>query len=594
MFNLVPSVNSSSITIEPSQSNQYDQMNTFTKQPSCIVIGCKNGEGKTNSNIKYYQVPSIHQNARQWYINTLREDLYESLQNSASINQPSHFVCIEHFDEESFVNGQMLNEFGNYEQMMHMKLKEDAVPSLFEIEVFQKMISHTEQLNQQQQSIMVLQQQTQNDDSNISNKNIESTSTSVDFQNESEQSKQPAAISNASSKRSRMDPDLRASLMQRVPKALKRTTVQASQIEPLRSAANSVLSKPLPKAVKHTMPRSVLQPTTNSQMTPSMGSSILNEIMKMPLDDQTKTSGTSTKAHKAVKHTSNLSINSNTAYLKELLPPPIMQSTKRVPMNSVPNKAVKRTSGSGYIQHSANSGSNNNQLTQLSLNNLNNLESFSNSNKSGSTIVPTPVVGTHPANGVVNTNGNRVTITTTYVYKRVSQQPEIDLELECEDEEIIEVIVPAPADSNDENEKEKRVKPSEDKSIQVDLDPQEETTISEDKTKELSTTAGKLDLKLKSEQPGKLPVEEKKQLVDSVKNSKTPNRSNSKLNKSAIISRTNETSNSNNWSAILGKYYGRKLSTVLYVGGVKRHWKTIPADLRRGNFPAKVNLFKFE
>ena len=128
--------------------------------PACIVIGCKNAY--PNPSLKFYKVPSIGQSShelgrpennisRQWYIITLREDLLDfilakSIPPTASNSQVSkqpHYVCIEHFDEESF-------EVPSSEPFL---LKEDAVPSLFEIEVFQKMIAHQEQtaLNQQKQ-----------------------------------------------------------------------------------------------------------------------------------------------------------------------------------------------------------------------------------------------------------------------------------------------------------------------------------------------------------------------------------------------------------------------------------------------------------
>ena len=116
--------------------------------PSCIVVGCKNGSAQSSQPVKYYQVPQVHhhqpqqqqhtnQTARQWYINTLREDLLELIDSTPS--PPLHYVCIEHFDEESFVlanANEQLQPDAN-EQMI-MVLKEDAVPSLFEIEVFQK------------------------------------------------------------------------------------------------------------------------------------------------------------------------------------------------------------------------------------------------------------------------------------------------------------------------------------------------------------------------------------------------------------------------------------------------------------------------
>ena len=144
-----------------SDVNASNLPDTFDKQqaPCCIVIGCKNSF--PNTAIKYYQVPYINQTelienniSRQWYINTLREDLlnYILLNNKVAkqnLSKQPHYVCIEHFDEESFAIPEQ-----NHQGSDQVVLKEDAVPSLFEIEVFQKMIAHQEQnaLNQQKQS----------------------------------------------------------------------------------------------------------------------------------------------------------------------------------------------------------------------------------------------------------------------------------------------------------------------------------------------------------------------------------------------------------------------------------------------------------
>jgi hypothetical protein len=315
MFNLVTS-SSPSVAIEASHATQYEPA-AAEFNPTCIVIGCKNGEGVSNPNTKYYPVPSAQQIARQWYINTLREDLFDSLQQQQRVSIsssviPQHHVCIEHFDEECFVNAPVVNEQGAYEQMSQIKLNEDAVPSLFEIEIFQKMIAHTEQINQlqlQQQQSLNLLQQSQGADINTSNASYQADL----FEQSKQQVQSPNSTGSASSKRSRMDPDLRATLIQRVPKALKRTTVYASEA----LASNSRL----PKAVKHTMPRSVLQPTTNTAMISSSStSSILSEAIKMSvLEDNVAAAvaaAKTSKTHKAVKHTTSLISSSATAFLK--------------------------------------------------------------------------------------------------------------------------------------------------------------------------------------------------------------------------------------------------------------------------------------
>lgn len=156
--NLLPVNNSATYQNNPSSSSS-----TAGHLPSCIVIGCKNGF--PNADVKYYQVPNINQLeaienniSRQWYINTLREDLLDYILSNKAEKSPKelgsnftkqpHYVCLEHFDEESF----FLTEQG-LQKNEQFTLKEDAVPSLFEIEVFQKMIAHQEQIasNQQKQ-----------------------------------------------------------------------------------------------------------------------------------------------------------------------------------------------------------------------------------------------------------------------------------------------------------------------------------------------------------------------------------------------------------------------------------------------------------
>ena len=43
-------------------TNQLKQ-NYTNHLPSCIVIGCKNGNGYSNQTVKYYQVPTININS---------------------------------------------------------------------------------------------------------------------------------------------------------------------------------------------------------------------------------------------------------------------------------------------------------------------------------------------------------------------------------------------------------------------------------------------------------------------------------------------------------------------------------------------------
>jgi hypothetical protein len=501
---------------ESTSSTQISCSNLPTP-PSCIVIGCKNGgEGATNStSVKYYQVPSIQNNhiARQWYINTLREDLLDSLlthsNDSRQQQQAIHFVCIEHFDEESFVvspnnsSSLLLNSelYNNYDHMIHMILKEDAVPSLFEIEVFQKMIAHQEQIAMQQQQQQLTPQ--------IS---LESS------------------LNN--SKRSRMDPDFRAALIQRVPKALKRTSPIVANITlPVQPTSSNNPPPRIPKALKRSLPP--------QQTTP---------INQIPTEN--KQNFSSQKMQKAVKHTFSLNTNTqngssscsinSTPLLKDLLPPPIMQSTKRSPNNTqFTHKAVKRTTAQPSQQHQQ-------PLCQISLNNL---ELHNNNNNKQNPITTTPV-----------TPSSRNTITTTYVYKRISQQPEIDLDLECEEEEFVYIKVPPPTPPKSQpkpdttnNELNKLLTDA--KSIQVDM-----------------------DFELNQKIIKKQEEEKQRQINNSNKND------------------AKKTTSSNSYINVLERFYARKQGTLEnYVeANNSKNKKTkllVPADLRIGNYPVKVNDF---
>merc|ERR1712127_599113 len=118
------------------------------------------------------------------------------------------------------------------------------------------------------------------------------------------------------------------------------------------------------------------------------------------------------------------SSNNSNVYLKDCLPPPIMQSTKRP---QTVNKAVKHTGGGSNAYYQSLNPNNNKPFTQLNVNNLESNCSLNNSQKISNN------------NGL---NSNKSTMTTTYVYKRVSQQPEIDLNLECEEEDIVYIMPP--------------------------------------------------------------------------------------------------------------------------------------------------------
>ncbi len=242
-------------------------------------------------------------------------------------------------------------------------------------------------------------------------------------------------------KRVRMDPDTRAALIQRVPKAVKRTAVQ-----PPSSLQKQNVAAKAQKAVKHTNPslhynsaRKILKPH--------------KKITNLKIGIKQLTIVKPSKTVKYPNSSSNIS-------LKDILPPPIMQSTKR-PLtsqgsssNNIPlmNKAVKHP-GAGSLAY---------------FNPLN----ADIPNPVKQTLIQTPVNNSNetamPVNKMLVANttnsSNKITMTTTYVYKRVLQEPEIDLNLgnkkkernrkilmthlkflffsECEEEDLIYIVPP--------------------------------------------------------------------------------------------------------------------------------------------------------
>lgn len=101
-----------------------------------------------------------------------------------------------------------------------------------------------------------------------------------------------------------------------------------------------------------------------------------------------------------------------------------MQSTKRPHQASSVNKAVKHTGGGSHAYYQSLNPNNNIQITGT-----NNAKSSAqlNMNIAGIDGKSGQNVNAKPASVVAGSN--KGTMTTTYVYKRVSQQPEIDLNL---------------------------------------------------------------------------------------------------------------------------------------------------------------------
>ena len=546
--------------------------------PTCIVIGCINSIH--NQTIKYYKVPIENANiCRQWYINTLREDLEPS---------NNHYICIEHFDEESFLqqnqqhNG--LKLFNSNDNKNNQILKEDAVPSLFEIEVFQKMIQHqelvsngnrsisnsiqgidlqtindlgssiitTQQHHHQQQQQTLLENLLIND-SNTSNKinrqqtnnnrnqkseqvprcsiktcvnssNVSSSHgngndlilyslpkvtdiakkwmtachlhdndiklcrehflqsdfneynylkpdaiPSVFINNNTRNNNKSHNINNNDiiidnnvnlSKRARMDPEQRAELLARIPKAVKRTTIQQPQINnSINNSINNINNinininnNKIQKALKHTnsimnKPAVVVNDqqqinsiNSNSKfLSAALNNSqtIISPLKISPIiSNKQQLNVNNNKAQKAVKHTTAASL------LKDILPPPIMQSTKRTP------RAVKHTNS--IINHHNQAINNNsiiitapataplyNQKIKTIATPTTNVTSNSsiviNSTNKNDLLINNQTY--NELNVTTTNNGCNITQKTTYVYKKITQQPEIELYLECEDDE---------------------------------------------------------------------------------------------------------------------------------------------------------------
>ena len=90
---------------------------------------------QTNPSIQYFAVPVHVANiAAAWYKNTMRTDLRPS---------PIHRVCEQHFEESCF----------DYVGDGTKVLKPKSLPTLFDLEVFYKMIAYQDKLQESDKSI---------------------------------------------------------------------------------------------------------------------------------------------------------------------------------------------------------------------------------------------------------------------------------------------------------------------------------------------------------------------------------------------------------------------------------------------------------
>lgn len=103
-------------------------------EPLCIVQGCPNSF-QHNPSIQYFPVP-VHAAslAATWYKNTMRTDLYPS---------HLHHLCEQHFEEPCFdhVSGGT------------KVLKPKSCPTLFDLDVFYKMIAYQDKLQESNKAI---------------------------------------------------------------------------------------------------------------------------------------------------------------------------------------------------------------------------------------------------------------------------------------------------------------------------------------------------------------------------------------------------------------------------------------------------------
>ena len=239
---------------------------------------------------------------------------------------------------------------------------------------------------------------------------------------------------------------------------------------------NNTLAQPIKmqKAMKHTMPRLNQNSEYNQQTTSSSQLTIINDIApsaspstlihinntsnnnsnssitigessnqffanNLDTTSSTTVASTSGKFQKAVKHTSNIFSRETTSSSSSQSP----ATSHKVSSGS--NKAVKHTGGgsNSYYQNKSSLNINNNRYN-MTVANQESLKSMpiNNNRTPVLTSLVTGVSATSPQTNAnpTSTTNNKITITTTYVYKRVLTQPEIDLNLECEEEEIVYIV----------------------------------------------------------------------------------------------------------------------------------------------------------
>jgi hypothetical protein len=246
----------------------------------------------------------------------------------------------------------------------------------------------------------------------------------------------------------------------------------------------------------------------------------------------------------------------------------------------------------------------------------------------------------------LNNQTNKLTITTTYVYKRITQPPEIDLSLECEEEELVYVKAPVsvalPKTPSDENKfGESKIIETVRKSTTaatVLLEPTQSATTNkktdmntneEEKTKEKCKENENENEKDKDKLSNKTNVDEIKteqteeickqnrneeleaseklerksaKEIESVKiiskkQSNTKQQSLDAISTSTITHgiSVKQVPKSSDYTSILFKYYSRRqgeLAASAAGSHQSRRAKvvSIPVDMRPGNYPVKCNV----
>ena len=202
-------------------------------------------------------------------------------------------------------------------------------------------------------------------------------------------------------------------------------------------------------------------------------------------------------------------------------------------------------------------------------------------------------------------SSNKVTITTTYVYKRVTQEPEIDLNMECEEEEIeyirrpAQVVVVETLPVNDDGEekedtlvKKKHSKHEEKESRSKDREEDGSDMRHRKRRGRPSEKTNSNTVEVKTKKPGRKPL------------SVTVVPETSKISKKTVTTATATTAavssvaskvvgGVSGFKSIFEKYYGRRegaLQASMSGAGKSSFKKNLPYDLRVGRFPPKVML----